>query len=281
MMYKSNPEDGEPQLKISAEKIDADLPPDLGPYDVLCGRHKAALNNIGNRRLRVTVSMYLDRFMTARDRKEKSLVISTVLSVVEQSGGRFLAWSAAEKAHVPIHRKRAYDKCSHLFRDMALAAARNTRRPSQGHNTLLSSYFSSAQSTEAQELPVASSEIQNMELASPKGTDTATPMDLTTTDAAPSMSMGESVPQIHQSDLSRSFASASDKNEGGLELPSHKESKAASDPTPGIPVAGDMEFTFDDDISSFSGQGDTEQGMLLDLLRDIEFGSNPNNPKQG
>ena len=76
--------------------------------------------------------MYLDRFMAARDRKEKGVYIDAVLRIVEENGGRFLAWSAAEQTYLPIHRKRAYDKCSHLFRDMAL----NTTRGQQNKRAI-------------------------------------------------------------------------------------------------------------------------------------------------
>lgn len=56
---------------------------DVGPYDVLCGRHRLSFNNIGNRRFRVTISLFLDRYMEAPTRQEKSLIVLTVAATVK------------------------------------------------------------------------------------------------------------------------------------------------------------------------------------------------------
>lgn len=118
----------EPEDSISSNNYEG-----IGPYDVLCGRHKLAFHNIGNKRLRVTVSTYMGRFTAAASRKEKSAIIASVLSLIESCGGRFLKWSSKEQEFVQIDRKKAYEKCGHLFRDMALAKSRST---TAGESTL-------------------------------------------------------------------------------------------------------------------------------------------------
>jgi len=93
----------------------------LGPYDVVCGRHKAAFNNIGNRRFRVTVSLQLARYMAAPTRKDKSILIKSAAALVRSNGGRFL--QRKNNAWVELDEKAAHDKVGHALRDMATAAS--------------------------------------------------------------------------------------------------------------------------------------------------------------
>ena len=72
------------------KKIPSTSPCNLGPYDVICGRNKMAFNNIGNRRFRFTIALALPRFLTAKSRKDKSIVIESIKKLVHQNGGRFL-----------------------------------------------------------------------------------------------------------------------------------------------------------------------------------------------
>ncbi|KAL7574175.1 hypothetical protein ACA910_014853 [Epithemia clementina (nom. ined.)] len=101
----------------------------IGPYDVLCGRDKTAFNNIGNRRLRVFVSLYLTQYLDARGRLAKSKIIETVADSVRSSGGRFLKWCHETHTYMELCHKEAYCKCGHAFRDMATA-----RMASSGKN---------------------------------------------------------------------------------------------------------------------------------------------------
>jgi hypothetical protein len=94
----------------------------LGPYDVICGRHKSAFNNVGNRRMRATISMYIDRFVASRSRREKASYITTVQDIFEASGGRFLKWCNQAQSFVSLDQKKAYDKIGHAFRDMVAAS---------------------------------------------------------------------------------------------------------------------------------------------------------------
>jgi hypothetical protein len=45
----------------------------VGPYDVICGRDKLAFNNIGNRRMRVFVEIYLTKYMAAESKPSNGL----------------------------------------------------------------------------------------------------------------------------------------------------------------------------------------------------------------
>jgi len=93
----------------------------IGPYDVLCGRHRLAFNNIGNRRFRVTVSLFLDRYMEAPTRQEKSLIVLSVAGIVKSTVGRFMKWNSAKTEWVELNDKKTREKVGHALRDMALA----------------------------------------------------------------------------------------------------------------------------------------------------------------
>jgi hypothetical protein len=89
----------------------------LGLYDVICGRHKAAMDNIGNRRFRVTVALSLARYKAAFTRKEKSIIIHSVAAIVRSNGGRFLQRYKGTWAE--LDDKMAHEKVGHALRDMA------------------------------------------------------------------------------------------------------------------------------------------------------------------
>ena len=99
---------------------------ELGPYDVICGRHKAAFNNIGNRRFRVTVSLALDRYISALTRKAKSNMINSIADLVRSNGGRFL--QRQDGAWIELNEKHSSQKVGHALRDMAVASAKKISR---------------------------------------------------------------------------------------------------------------------------------------------------------
>lgn len=91
----------------------------IGPYDVLCGRHKDAFNNVGNRRFRVTVSLALERYLLAPTRQDRSIVIASVVDLVRENGGHFLQWKLGQ--WVELDDKNTQAKVGHALRDMAVA----------------------------------------------------------------------------------------------------------------------------------------------------------------
>jgi hypothetical protein len=101
----------------------------LGPYDVICGRHKAAFNNIGNRRFRITVALALERYMSSVSRKDKTAVMEGVAALVRSNGGRFLLHQARDgdsddsSPWVELSQDQTHQKVAHAFRDMATSWA--------------------------------------------------------------------------------------------------------------------------------------------------------------
>jgi hypothetical protein len=108
-------------IKASCTEMERQLS-GIGSYDVLCGRHKLAFNNIGNRRLRVTVSLSIERYLAKMSRHDKTLVIISIVELIQESGGRFLKWN--KDRWIELGEKQAREKVGHALRDM-LASARD------------------------------------------------------------------------------------------------------------------------------------------------------------
>jgi len=74
----------------------------LGPnfvptnYCVICGKGKEKYNAVGNRRLRVSVTMSLERYANA-NRIEKSNIVSEIVDVVRGSHGAFVKYDKEKK----------------------------------------------------------------------------------------------------------------------------------------------------------------------------------------
>jgi hypothetical protein len=109
---------GTPRLDSSVANYDTNL---LGNYDVICGRYKAAIDNVGNRRFRVLVALGLSKYAIALTRAHKSSVIQSIIDSVCNGGGRFLQRRRCG-TWVELDHKRAYDKVGHALRDMVVAA---------------------------------------------------------------------------------------------------------------------------------------------------------------
>jgi hypothetical protein len=67
-----------------------------GPYDVICGRGKGALQHPGNRRYRELVKSSLRCYMDATSKLEKTHLVTSLIQSVEgtsPSGVGFIKWS--------------------------------------------------------------------------------------------------------------------------------------------------------------------------------------------
>jgi hypothetical protein len=107
-------------MKQRTEKQVATL---LNPYDVICGRSSTAFQNVGNKRFRVTMALNLQRYMGARSRKDKTVVIlSIVRTMQEDVGARFL--KLTKNGYVELDDKATKEKVGHALRDLALAHVR-------------------------------------------------------------------------------------------------------------------------------------------------------------
>jgi len=137
----------------------------VGPYDVMCGRHRLAFNNVGNRRFRVTVSLNVEQYIKAATRKDKSRIILSVVDIVKSTGGRFIKWNSREKKWVELNEKEAREKVGHAIRDMSLtkdqAGINSGSRRSSNASSLSSQAAAAAAAAAAEVLSALSSEVSS------------------------------------------------------------------------------------------------------------------------
>ena len=100
---------------------DSDIGPDipqLGPYDVICGRCSVAFNYIGNRRFRATIGCNVQRYIEAPTRDHKSHVIASVMDILQNDmGAKF--YKLKDGNYVELTSKTIRQKVGHALRDTA------------------------------------------------------------------------------------------------------------------------------------------------------------------
>ena len=102
----------------------------IQPYDILCGRDKAAFNNTGNRRFRVTINLNLPRYVQANSKNEKSeMILSLVRFLRNDVGVRFLQKKG--KSYFELDEKQSRSKVGRALRDMLVAQEEAARKKSE------------------------------------------------------------------------------------------------------------------------------------------------------
>lgn len=99
----------------------------LGSNDVICGRHKDASTNVGNRRFRILVAVMTQKYISAPTRAHKSMVIRDVVETIHGCGGKFVRQCKFKRSSngatlwEELSEKQIYDKVGHAFRDMLVS----------------------------------------------------------------------------------------------------------------------------------------------------------------
>ena len=99
----------------------------LRDTDVICGRNRSAFNHIGNRRFRVTISIFLRRYLDTPSRLDRSLLSHEIVETVLGSGSRFLKQTSSGE-WVELSATERRNKVGHALRDAAAAYNRNNRK---------------------------------------------------------------------------------------------------------------------------------------------------------
>jgi hypothetical protein len=89
--------------------------------DVLCGKDREAYAHVGNKRFRVMISWYRNKYQNAKSREEKTRINKEIVSTIRECGGRFLKKDCNTNIWYDVGDEYAHDKVSH--------ALRNTRDP--------------------------------------------------------------------------------------------------------------------------------------------------------
>jgi hypothetical protein len=119
-------------------------------YDVICGRHRGACDNIGNRRFRIIVALSVETYINAPTRAHKSTVIRDIVDTIHNCGGRFVQRCKSRNASTweELDEKQIHDKVGHALRDMSTCVEEKTDMTTllcPNHSTLamVSSRFTS------------------------------------------------------------------------------------------------------------------------------------------
>ncbi len=61
-----------------------------GEYDVICGRGRRAARHVGNRRFKLVIQLYLDKYLRARTKSDKTLVVIEIVDIFRRVNGIFV-----------------------------------------------------------------------------------------------------------------------------------------------------------------------------------------------
>ena len=90
----------------------------LEAFDIICGRQSESLNHVGNRRFRVTINLYLQRYReTANTRKKRVELITEIIETLNAAGAKFL--KQKRDSYVELSEREVRQKVAHALRDMA------------------------------------------------------------------------------------------------------------------------------------------------------------------
>ena len=95
-------------------------------FDVLCGRGSSYYFHEGNRRFRLLIQDYLERYTLCKSKMDKSGQVLEIVALVRGSGGHFLRKGNDQRWH-DIGDKLAREKIGHAFRD-AIADQRREKK---------------------------------------------------------------------------------------------------------------------------------------------------------
>jgi hypothetical protein len=107
-------EDTEQLLEVKKTKLPKDFVP--GNYHVRCGRGKDCFNAFGNRRFRVIIEMFQERYKTAESKSAKSNIVSNIIDMIRSAGGGFVKYEDGQWWEVGDNAAR--EKVGATFRDI-------------------------------------------------------------------------------------------------------------------------------------------------------------------
>ena len=98
-----------------------------GKYDVLCNRSRRAFQHVGNRRFRIIVENHAAAFANLRMKAERSLMIQSILRIIENANGKFVEKNEEGKwGEVGLTKRK--EKIGHALR-AAVAAMKAGSKP--------------------------------------------------------------------------------------------------------------------------------------------------------
>ena len=68
-----------------------------GDYDVICGRGKRSAHHAGNTRFKLVIHLYLDKYLRAKTKIDKSLLVIEIVNIIRNANGAFVKPSTKQK----------------------------------------------------------------------------------------------------------------------------------------------------------------------------------------
>jgi hypothetical protein len=90
---------------------------DLLDFDICCGRGKGKWNSPGNHRFKELIQNFLPEYADAKSKADKSRIVETVVSLVQEGGGRFVKQDEMNGQWYPISATETRSKVAHAIRD--------------------------------------------------------------------------------------------------------------------------------------------------------------------
>uniref|UniRef100_A0A7S1UWE4 DUF6824 domain-containing protein n=1 Tax=Grammatophora oceanica TaxID=210454 RepID=A0A7S1UWE4_9STRA len=99
------------------------LPPDykVGPWDVQCGRGRGSSSTTGNRRFRVVICNFVEKYAKAERNMTKVQIVMSIVQSIRDAGGHFLQRTRTvlgDGDWFDVGDKRAREKVQHALRDV-------------------------------------------------------------------------------------------------------------------------------------------------------------------
>jgi hypothetical protein len=116
-----------------------------GTYDVVCGRGKGSYNRPGNKRFRSLVATYIPKYLKARSKMDKSMVLNDIIDKVRSftnpdtgAPAQFVKYTKSS-GWVLIGDEHAREKVGHAIREAIAAQESSSSNESTGTASSLSS----------------------------------------------------------------------------------------------------------------------------------------------
>lgn len=103
--------------KLSKNSCSYRFVTEIQPTDVLCGRGKTSFNHVGNRSFRDLIAESTQRYIDAKSRLQKSMVVHSIVEEVKKAQGRFLKQDRYSGQWFELDEKQAKEKVGHAIRD--------------------------------------------------------------------------------------------------------------------------------------------------------------------
>ncbi|KAG7355242.1 hypothetical protein IV203_004598 [Nitzschia inconspicua] len=106
-----------------------------GHNAVICGRGKACTSSPGNKKLRAYIDSFATSYGAARNKEQKSKIVSTIISLIEEpEGGAFVKFE--ESTWWKVDEAYAREKIGVLFRDVLHTKYRSSSKAKQARKKM-------------------------------------------------------------------------------------------------------------------------------------------------